>query len=302
MNKSVAVRMPASTSNCGPGFDTLGIALNLYGTVTLQKGESEIAYVGNDPNFPSGATDLVKEVVDLFCKECNIEPAGYGYSIDSIVPIARGLGSSVILRGGILAGLNAIHQTGLSRNDIVRLVGSLEGHPDNASASILGGFTVARFCSESKTYLGTQKFEVDPSLLFVVIAPDLEIKTDDSRSSLPTEIEFSKVVSSLNSLSYLVAAFASGNYQELRHCRIDHLHEHVRLKNIPQAKASIQAGMLAGAFTGCLSGSGSSVLCVCEPSTSESVKSAMELAFSATEIAFESFVLQADNQGMVVEY
>ena len=301
MSESVSVRIPASTSNCGPGFDTLGIALNLYGSVTLQLGEGGVAYVGDDPNFPAMATGMVQEAVELFCRECGIEASGYGYSIDSKVPIARGLGSSVILRGGILAGLNAIHQAGLDRNDLVRLVGSLEGHPDNASASILGGFTVTRFCPETKNYLGTQKFAVDYVVHFVVVAPNLEIKTDDSRSLLPQEIEFTKVVSSLNSLSYLVGAFASGNYEDLQHCRVDHLHEAYRLKNIPQAQASIQAGLVAGAYTGWLSGSGSSVLCVCDSSTTDRVKSAMELAFNAAGIAFDSFVLQADNQGMVVK-
>ena len=299
MSDPVVVRIPASTSNCGPGFDTLGLALGLYGTVTISaRDDGKISYAGGSKDFPDAAVEMVKKIAENFFKSSGIAPLGFDFNIESEVPVARGLGSSVILRGGVLAGLNDIAGSPLSLDDQIRLISGLEGHPDNASAAILGGFTVARYCPETKRYLGTQQFAVSDELAFVLVAPDLEIKTDDSRSDLPKEISFSKVVSSLNSLAYLVAAFASQNYQALSACRVDHIHEPYRLRTIPYAEAGIAAGIDAGAFTGWLSGSGSSVLCVASQTKAEAVRLAMESEWKTHSAHYSSYVLTADNTGV----
>ena len=301
MSDKVVIRVPASTSNCGPGFDTLGLALGIYATVTVTlTNDDQIAYDGNSKEFPEEAVAMVQQVAQVFFQKTGSEPIGCSFNIDSEVPIARGLGSSVILRGGFLAGINHLCGSPLSREDQVELISQIEGHPDNASATILGGFTVARFCPDTNDYLGTQKFEVSDSLVFVVVSPELEIKTDESRGSLPTQIEFSKVVSSLNSLAFLVGAFASGNYDYLSACQIDHIHQPYRLPNIPGSKEAIESGIAAGAFTGWLSGSGSSVLCVARKADSSNVLAAMELEFKQCFIDFRSFELSADNDGITV--
>ncbi|MDB2499811.1 homoserine kinase [bacterium] len=302
MSESVVVKIPASTSNCGAGFDTLGMALGLYGSVRVTlRDDDKVTYSGQITEFPQAAIDMVSEVGQRFASRIGKAATGFDFDIVSEVPIARGLGSSVILRGGVLAGLNHFAGSPLSKDDQVALISDIEGHPDNASAAILGGFTVARYCPESKQYMGTQKFDVSDAIDFVVVSPDLEIKTDDSRTTLPTEIAFPKVVSSLNSLSYLVAAFASGNYAALSASRVDHIHEPYRLPNIPHASESIQAGIDAGAYTGWLSGSGSSLLCVTDASKSSEVRHAMEGAFEGKELTFSTRVLKACNQGVSIQ-
>jgi homoserine kinase len=301
MSDSVVVRVPASTSNCGPGFDTLGLALGLYGKVSLAKrNDDNIRYAGDNADFPNAALEMVVAVAAQFSKSTGLNPGGFDFEITSNVPIARGLGSSVILRGGILAGLNHMNGSPLSVDDQVALISKIEGHPDNASAAIMGGFTVARFCPETKKYYGTQKFPVSNELVFVVVSPNLEIKTDDSRATLPSQIEFPKVISSLNSLSYLVAAFVSKNYDALSACRIDHIHEPYRLRKIPHASEAIAKGIDAGAFTGWLSGSGSSILCVADKSKAALVRQAMESPWNGDSAAFTSYVLNADNEGATI--
>jgi len=301
MSDSVVIRVPASTSNCGPGFDTLGIALSLYGTLEVTRTiDDQITYFGDTPEFPEEAVTMVQEVAQTFFKQTGTEPTGFGFDIKSEAPIARGLGSSVILRGGFLAGINHLCGSPLSKYEQVELISLIEGHPDNASATILGGFTVARFCPDSNRYLGTQKFDVSEEVAFVVVSPELEIKTDESRGSLPTQIEFSKVVSSLNALAYLVGAFASANYESLKACQVDYIHQPYRLPHIPKSKEAIQSGIDAGAYTGWLSGSGSSVLCVTRKSDSANVLAAMEAEFKQIPIEIRSYVLTADNEGITV--
>ena len=302
MAASVVVRVPCSTSNCGSGFDTLGLALNLYGRVRLsQRNDDRVVYAGTDPAFPSVAISMLGEVRQSFAQAISRDVPGFDFDIDSEVPIARGLGSSVILRAGALGCLNELAHSPLSRDRMVDIVTGIEGHPDNASAGILGGFTVARFCPQRQHYLGTQSFPVSHGLAFVVVAPELEIITDDSRKQLPEEIGFQDVVDSLNGLAYLVAAFASGKYENLGVYRMDRLHEPQRLGNIPQGREAIKAGIDAGALTGWLSGSGSSVLCVAHREKSAKVLQAMSSPFREHGMPIDSYTLQADNSGLTVE-
>lgn len=302
MPESVVVQIPASTSNCGPGFDTLGLALALYGKVEVSRREDDapVAYTGDSAHFPEAATAMVGEVAEVFFRRSEQPAFGFGFDIRSQVPVARGLGSSVILRGGVLTALNAVAGSPLSRDELVAIVSDIEGHPDNAAAALFGGFAVARYCANTKRYFGTQRFEITPELAFVVVSPDLEIKTDVSRTALPPQLDFREVVSSLNSLSYLVAAFASGNYKALSACRVDFIHEPYRLGSIPHAAEAIQAGIEAGAYTGWLSGSGSSVLCVVPQENAERVKLAMEHPFRAKTLPFTAYTLGACNQGATV--
>ena len=302
MAASIVVRVPCSTSNCGSGFDTLGLALNLYGRVRLsQRDDDRVVYAGTNPVFPTAAIGMLGEVRQSFAQALGTDVPGFDFNIESEVPVARGLGSSVILRAGALGCLNALAGSPLSRDRMVEIVTQIEGHPDNASAGILGGFTVARFCPQRQHYLGTQSFPVSRSLAFVVVAPELEIITDESRKRLPEEIGFQDVVDSLNGLAYLVAAFSSGRYENLGVYRVDRLHEPQRLKNIPQGREAIDAGTDAGALTGWLSGSGSSVLCVTHREKSASVLQAMSSRFQEHGIPVDSYTLQADNSGLTVE-
>ena len=302
MEASVVVRVPCSTSNCGSGFDTLGLALNLYGRVRLSRRQDDrVVYAGTDPAFPAEAAGMLGEVRQAFAQATGREAPGFDFDIRSEVPVARGLGSSVILRAGALGCLNELAHSPLSREQMVDIVTRMEGHPDNASAGILGGFTVARFCPQRQLYLGTQSFPVSDRLTFLVVAPDLEILTDESRKQLPEEIGFQDVVDSLNGLAYLVAAFSSGQYENLGVYREDRLHEPQRLKSIPQGREAIEAGVEAGALTGWLSGSGSSVLCVAYREKRAEVLRAMLSPFRKHRIPVDSFTLQADNSGLMVE-
>ena len=266
-----------------------------------QRDDDRVVYAGTDPAFPGAAISMLKEVRQSFSQALGTDVPGFDFDIESEVPVARGLGSSVILRAGALGCLNDLAGSPLSRDRMVAMVTRIEGHPDNASAGILGGFTVARFCPQRQHYLGTQSFPVSRSLAFVVVAPGLEIITDESRKQLPEEIGFADVVDSLNGLAYLVAAFASGEYGNLGVYRVDRLHEPQRFKNIPQGREAIDAGIDAGALTGWLSGSGSSVLCVTHREKSVAVLQAMSLPFQEHGIPVDSYTLQADNSGLTVE-
>ncbi len=301
-SRTFRVRVPASTSNCGPGFDTLGIALSLYNRVSVTvRDDARIAYAGNPADFHQSALHMVESAADQFFALTGVGPMGFDFDISGDVPRARGLGSSVTLRGGILAAINEANGAPLSRKELVGLVTMLEGHPDNAAAALLGGFCVARTCPDTGRFLDALRFDVGPGLAFVVVSPDNEVLTSTSRTSLPENLPFFDVVKSLNSLAYIVSVFAVGDYERLRHGVTDFLHQPTRVPGIAGADQAIAAGLEAGAYSGWLSGSGSSVLCVGANREAKAVGDAMAGAFREREIDCQVHLLQADNLGLAME-
>jgi homoserine kinase len=295
---SVVVRVPASTSNCGAGFDTLGLALGLYNRITLARAEGAAPL----PDRPGDgrAQSMVEEAVSAFSGATGQRATGFRYRIEGDVPPARGLGSSVTVAAGVVAGLGALHGEPLGRRSLVGLVSAIEGHPDNAGAGILGGFCVSRSDPSTGAYVDSQRFEVPAEVAFIVASPPVESVTKESRGALPQSLPFFDAVKSINSAAYLVAAFASRDYASLRHVAGDFIHEPYRLPRIPGAKDAIEAGVAAGAWTGWLSGSGSSVLCVCERPVAARVSKAMTQAFSRVSMPSEVRILAADNEGLSV--
>src|SRR5436309_243472 len=154
MTNQVTIRVPASTSNLGPGFDCLGVALRIYNLVTISRTTKR------EPFAP-----IVTKAADLFFKRSKRWRFAFSCSAVEKIPRSRGLGSSATIRLGILHGLNELSGKPLDRLRIFQLCAALEGHPDNAAPSSLGGFTVAR--GEK-----VQRFQVSPRLKFVLVIPD----------------------------------------------------------------------------------------------------------------------------------
>lgn len=297
--EKVTIRVPGSTSNCGAGFDTLGLALDIHNTVTLTR-------IPGDEAKPERAGDgrareMVEEARRATLEKIGGPVFGFTYRIDGDVPPARGLGSSVTVLAGVIAGIATLAGAALSAHDLVAIATELEGHPDNASAGILGGFCVSRCDPATGAYLGTVRIAVPAELVFVVASPSVELLTKESRGALPAALPYFDAVRSINSATYLTAAFATGDFEKLRHAVGDFMHEPYRLPKIPGAAAAIAAGNAAGALTGWLSGSGSSVLCVSRRAQADAVAAAMKAAFAREGVACEARVLAADNTGLRVE-
>jgi homoserine kinase len=295
---NVRVRMPASTSNCGPGFDTLGIAFALYNTVEVERMPDPRIVSGGGPACP--AIEMVEEAATAFFRTARTGAVGFRYKFVGDVPPSRGLGSSVTVRAGIVAALNALSGSGLTPFQIAAIVTELEGHPDNATAGVLGGLCVGRSAPDDGRLLDVVRFEVPDSIEFVVASPELEVKTSDSRAVLPSRIPFADAVRSVNAVSFFVAAFASGDFDRLRHGFDDFLHEPHRLPKIPGAQDALAAGRNAGALGGWLSGSGSSVACLAWQRDAVAISDAMSASLARSGVNHTMRVLAGDNRGLVV--
>lgn len=296
----VTVRIPGSTSNCGSGFDSLGLALQVYNRVTLTVRDDGRAVAERDCD--ARAADMIAATVSAMARRVpGVARFGFTYRIEGDVPPARGLGSSITVIGGVLMGLNVLARANLDREVLVSIANELEGHPDNAAAGILGGFCVARCDPADGRYLGTVRVALPSELRFVVVSPSVEMLTKEARGVLPTTLPYFDAVKSINASNYLVAALATGDYERLRDAVCDYMHEPYRLPRIKGGREAIAAGVAAGAYTGWLSGSGSSVLCVAPQAKACAVSKAMQAAFAQVGIPSEVRDLAADNVGCRVE-
>jgi homoserine kinase len=277
MRQQVIVRIPASTSNLGPGFDCLGVALCIYNLVIVSRAKKRESH-----------KPIVAKAADLFFKRTKRRRFAFSCSATEKIPRSRGLGSSATIRLGILHGLNELTGRLLDRLSIFRMCAQLEGHPDNAAPSSFGGFTVARGKN-------VQRFQVSPRLKFVLLIPDFKIRTSAARKILPVRISRTNAVASAGNACAITAAFASGDYKTLRDAFIDHFHQPFRARLIPFLPRVVAAAEKAGALGAFLSGSGSTI-CAVTLRDPKKVGAAMQRAAKSTSTRV--LISAADNVGV----
>ena len=294
MSSSASVRVPGTTANLGPGFDTLGLALNLYNRITVTKVVGRTititSPISEDSRGP--ATAMLTEAAKAFFKAARQPAFGFQIAITGDVPLARGLGSSVTARLGCVAALNQLTKEPLTRDDLFQLVTRLEGHPDNAAPALWGGFTAS-------TLVGTEaraiRFPVSAKAHFVTLIPNFEVSTPAARKLVPLQFSKADTVHCLTRVALITAAFASGNLEALRGCFDDRIHQPYREQLIPPLSRVIRAGEKAGAIGGWLSGSGSTIICL-TLQTPEAVAVAMHRVLPDSAV----HILAADRHGLKV--
>jgi homoserine kinase len=295
--QQVTVHVPASTSNLGPGYDCLGVALRLHNSVTVVR--------GNGPR--SSHPSIVSDAAQRFFKQTRRRAFSFSSSIVERVPRCRGLGSSATVRLGILLGLNRLSGNPLDRLSLFKLSAELEGHPDNAAPATFGGFTVTRsdgfpavmFRRLPKPSLlgaNVQRFDVSPRLYFVLLVPDFEIETARARRILPSKISRVAAVENCANACAITAAFASRDYERMRGSFSDNLHQPFRGKLIDFLPRVIAAAERAGALGAFLSGSGSAIAAI----TLEAPEKIATAMARAAAVPAHTIITRADNRGAQV--
>jgi homoserine kinase len=291
---SVEIVVPASTSNLGSGLHALGVALKHHGHVRVtQRKTKGVNLVSPIPQSEwAKATVLIYEAFKLFFARTRKPAFGIDVELGGEIPHGRGLGASASLRVGILAALDVLAKTKLDRAALLDFATELEGHANNAAASIFGGFVAAGKVGKSSRSL---RFEVSPKASFVCLVPNSGISLEAGRESIPHSYNKADALHGINRTALVTAAFAAGELGLLKGLFDDRMHQPHREPLIPQLSRVIQAGEKAGALGGWLSGSGSSIVCLTLQKP-EAVGKAMQRFLSDSEL----LILRADNQGFTV--
>jgi homoserine kinase len=245
----LTVRAPATSANLGPGFDCLGLAVDIWTTVTVETGKP-------DGGPEHGLQRLVWQGVQAAFESVGAPP-DLRIETDGGIPIARGLGASAALRAaGLLAG-NALLDNLHDSEALLALGTRLEGHPDNMSPCLLGGFQVnARDADGHVLHLAAT---LPPDLNVVVFVPDFEMPTQESRRKLPRQLSREDAVFNVSRVALLVAALAAGRYDLLDEATQDRIHQPVRSEIFKGLIPIMTAAKSGGAAASYLSGGGSTV-------------------------------------------
>lgn len=257
---SLSVRVPASSANLGPGFDTLGMALSLY---------LEMGTVDGSP-LPERAK-LVDASHPAFVAFRHVGGTGDVW-VRSSIPMGRGLGFSGAARvaGVVLAHAQRNGSDSLirDRKELLRLATELEGHPDNVGASLVGGVTASSGGEVVRLPLG-----FDPA--FIAWVPDFQTSTEKSRTAIPASIALPDVVFNIGHTALLMAAFAAGDIAVLREATKDRMHQDIRFAAAPHSFEAFTAALATNAWCAWLSGSGPTVGVLCAKGDAATIAQAL---------------------------
>ena len=261
---SLHVSVPASTSNLGPGFDLLGLALELELQVTLRRGEAGGPPVVVRPDARTEdwpvAGDLLAIAFERALGAFGARPGPVLLEVQSEIPIARGLGSSgAAIAAGLLLGA-ALGTSAVPREELLRLAVEIEGHPDNVTPALCGGL-----CLSFVRRGGLPRvvaIEPHASLAFAVAWPRATLATAEARALLPARVPFADAVENPRRLALLLEGLRTGDAELLALGGEDRLHVPYRLPRVPGGAAALAAARGAGAYLATISGSGTALFAI----------------------------------------
>jgi homoserine kinase len=279
-------RVPGSAANLGPGFDTLALALGLYCEVEIESAPSLVMKTeGQGSHLPADAGHLAARVAREIIGHDRL-----AIHVKSDIPVSRGLGSSAALIVAAAAAAGA--------DDPLAFAAAMEGHPDNAAASVSGGLVTATLVDGKP--VATSLF-LDPDLAFVALVPDLELPTHESREALADQVPMEDAVFNLGRLGWLIAALGDGDFLQPEVMQ-DRLHQEQRTPLFPESPELLQALVDGGAAAACWSGAGPTLLgIVATQDKAERVRKAGEAAMQKLAIPGVALILEADTGGLQID-
>ncbi len=297
----VLVRIPASSANLGPGFDCMGVALNLYNYISIEQTSEPLKITMGGKyreGLPLDESNLVYQAAVHLWKKAGFKPQGVALHLVNNIPPSSGLGSSsAAIVGGLFSG-NLLAGSPLTKEELLVLAAELEGHPDNVAPALLGG-TVLAVIQESGqcVYCSLGSME---GLKLVVVVPEMQLSTDLARSLLPSLVPRSDAVWNVARTGLLVASLLTKDYALLKSAMDDRLHEPYRAEAIPGMPDVLAAAREAGAVSAVLSGAGPTLIAFVPQSTDEvRVGEAMRSVFQVNGLQSEIHYLNPDRTGTV---
>ncbi|OZB91163.1 homoserine kinase [Paenibacillus sp. XY044] len=255
----VRVRIPASTANLGPGFDTLGMALSLYAWIEMKEAEHTVFHLYGDEmqGIPQDKSNLLYQVAQQVFERAGVHVPEIEISMYSDIPLTRGLGSSATAIVGALAAANALIGSPLTKAELFDMSTGIEDHPDNVGASLYGGIITAIW---DGVHAECIRFDPPEDLEVLVVIPDFELATSEARKVLPDHISRKDAVYNVSRASFLVGALAGGRMDLIGKAMSDRMHQPYRAPLIPGMSRILEEAADHGALGVALSGAGPTLL------------------------------------------
>jgi len=292
----VTISVPATSANLGPGFDALGLAVDLRNEITVKPaGFQSISTRGEGSDNPKiRKNTLFLNIFNEHYMRLAQKEGIFRFEFNNQIPISRGLGSSSAVIVASLTAAYAAAGVKYSKREILNLALRYERHPDNITPAVMGGFNVA--CVEDDRVY-SKKFKLPDYLRAVLVIPDKTISTNQSRTILPKLYKKEETVYSLSRAALMTALFVSESWDLLRIASKDKLHQTRRMKTMPELFEIQRLALKHGALMSTLSGSGSTFFNLCHAEDAVSIAQVLQNSFPQ----FRVLSVSLDNHGVTTK-
>lgn len=292
----IRISVPGTSANIGPGFDTLGLALNIYNYFRFEEISHGIEITGCNKEFSNENNLVYKSMLKVFDK-IGYLPKGIKIDIDANIPVSRGLGSSAACILGGVMGANCLAGAHLSKEEILEIATEIEGHPDNIAPALFGGFVIS-IMEDSKVIYN--KFDVYTGIKFVALIPDYTLSTKESRAVLPATISHKDAIYNISRVSLLLSSLSNGRFDLLKYAVKDSLHQPYRGRLISGFYDIINKCEEIGCLGLYLSGAGPTIMAIVDEKDNDFILK-IKKYLKSINYTWKVKELRLDSYGTIIE-
>ncbi len=291
------IKVPATSANLGPGFDSLGLALELNNTISIKPTDFiSVSIKGEGANKPGIKTN--NQFVNIFYN-FYVKLVGrrdnFRFEFHNQIPFSRGLGSSSAVIVSAIAAAYEMAEVNLSKEAILDKALFYEPHPDNIAPAVHGGFTASMTVKNERVI--SQKKEIPSHLKAVMVIPNKSMSTAKSRAKMARNISMQKAVFNLTHTAVLTAAFFNEDWSALRSASEDKMHQNLRMNGMRELYQVQKTALLNGALMSTLSGSGSSFFNLAYQDDAPLIRERLKQEFPRFRVEVYDF----NNSGYLIE-
>ncbi len=291
----IEVRVPATSANMGPGFDCLGVAVNMYNKFFVEEIKEGLIFEGCEDKFKN-EDNLIYVAMKKCFDKIGYKPTGLRIKMESDIPVSRGLGSSAACVVGGIVSANELAGRVLNKKELLDLAVEVEGHPDNVNPAFCGGMTVS--ISDNKEIIYS-KVKVSEGIKFCALIPDFTLSTEKARTVLPKSIDYKDGIFNVGRTALMVSALNNGDFHLIKHACKDKLHQDYRAKlieNFYSIKKQCEKLNSLGVF---LSGAGPTIMVMIKEEENYFSKN-IKVFLDTLKNKWEVRELKIDNIGTII--
>ena len=289
----IKIRVPATSANLGPGFDCLGLALNIWNEVSFEPADKLTYHVTGEgaEKLNKGSRNLLTKAFALVHEVCGKEMKGVKICAHNEIIMSSGLGSSAAAIVSGLFGANEMLGRQLSENELLKLANEMEGHPDNVAPALCGGLVASVMTGEE---IISRRYEI-PEFTIVIVKPNADWPTRVARAVLPKSVSRADAVYNIGRATLVVEALRNGDLELLQKVMDDRIHQPYRLKHIAGGMSAYKTAKRFGAAA--LSGAGPSIIAFVAPEKAEQTKAEIMWAFEERGIKTQGLITKPSRAG-----